>query len=425
MNLHTSNKKGMTMIEILIVLVIISMLFATFFYIWNAMDIFRKSRDSKRINDLYALDTALKTILATEGNINLGQENVIYTSLPDSSSTCGSYNLVPVFSPFSYRCQTVTNYLKVDGNGWVPVNFTLGKILTIAVLPADPLNNKDYFYSYQVKQGRYKLTARFESKNNIPKMADDGGFEPTLHEVGSNLFIPSPHSGLVGYWSFDEGTGIIAYDKSGYGNNGTLLDASSTNADGSRPPQWTTGKVGGALSFDGVDDYVSVANSASINTSRTSIIAWVKFNDITNVHSLIQHMDGCVTNGYFVTINRITSCTSASADKKIWIVSGSNSVNSGDMASNSMVNTTNWNLIGFTWDSTIGGSIQNIYLNAQKDKERNLSIGTPSSRSSNLLIGRITNCWCAWSFSGLIDEVRIYNRALSDQEIKALYEATR
>jgi prepilin-type N-terminal cleavage/methylation domain-containing protein len=145
------NNKGMTFVEMLVVMGIISILFASFFYIWNTMDIFRKSRDSKRINDLQLLDSALKTLLSTERNINLGEENIIYTSLPDSSSTCGSYNLLPLFSPYSYRCQTSQNYLKVDGNGWLPVNFTLGKILTISVLPIDPLNNKDYFYAYQVR----------------------------------------------------------------------------------------------------------------------------------------------------------------------------------------------------------------------------------------------------------------------------------
>lgn len=192
------NKKGLTFVEVLVVMGIISILFGMFFYFWNTIDIFRKSRDSKRINDLNLIDSALKTLLATETNVNLGKENVIYISLPDTNSNCSTYNLPQVFSPYSYRCQTANNYLKIDGNGWIPVNFTLGKILNLTSLPVDPLNNKDYFYSYQVKGRRYKLTARFESKSNIPKMANDNGFEPTLYEVGSNLFISLPQNGLVG-----------------------------------------------------------------------------------------------------------------------------------------------------------------------------------------------------------------------------------
>jgi hypothetical protein len=51
-------------------------------------------------------------------------------------------------------------------------------------------------------------------------------------------------NGLVGWWKFDEGSGTVAYDSSGNGNDGNLTNG----------PTWTTGKIGGALSFDGVND---------------------------------------------------------------------------------------------------------------------------------------------------------------------------
>jgi prepilin-type N-terminal cleavage/methylation domain-containing protein len=409
MNPYPSNKKGMTMIEILIVLGIVSILFTTFFYIWNTMDIFRKSRDSKRINDLQAIDTALKTILATEGNVNLGQENVIYTSLPDSSSTCGSYNLVPVFSPFSYHCQPLADYLKVDGNGWVPVNFTLGKILTIAVLPTDPLNNKDFFYAYQVKQGRYKLTARFESKTNVLKMANDGGFEPTLYEVGSNLFIPSPHSGLIGYWSFDEATGTIAYDRSGYGNNGTLYSSTTicSNPPTSGCPQWTTGKVGGALSFDGVDDYVETQNAINLAGKDFTMVAWVKRNATSGGgdHSIFLHGFGYTTCGvlHFVIRN----------DMPYFGLYGCDFGTSYDMSNLDLY----YHLVFVNNNSpTI---TDKIYVNGIKIGE-----AIKGSYVGPDTVLRIGGGWFA-TIKGLIDEARVYNRALSDQEIEALYEATK
>jgi hypothetical protein len=61
--------------------------------------------------------------------------------------------------------------------------------------------------------------------------------------------------------TFDEGSGNIAYDYSGNKNNGVLLDANATNNDGNTPPQWTNGRFGKALSFDGVDDYVGISAS--------------------------------------------------------------------------------------------------------------------------------------------------------------------
>ena len=90
----------------------------------------------------------------------------------------------------------------------------------------------------------------------------------------------SSNENLVLYLKFDEGSGTVAYDSSGYGNNGTLYDANATNDDGDTPPQWVDGKFGKALSFDGVDDYVEVPDSASLNFGAGSftVIEWIKVN---------------------------------------------------------------------------------------------------------------------------------------------------
>ncbi|GIW67338.1 MAG: hypothetical protein KatS3mg096_206 [Candidatus Parcubacteria bacterium] len=404
----TENKKGMTMVEMLVVIIIISILFASFFYIWNTMDIFRKSRDSKRINDLQIIDTALKTILTTEKNINLGQENVIYTSLPDSSSTCGSYNLIPVYAPYSYRCQTSDNYLKIDGNGWLPVNFTLGKILTISVLPIDPLNNKDYFYAYQVRGGRYKLSARFESKANINKMANDGGFELTLYEVGSDLFIPSPQSGLVGYWNFDE-TGTIARDLSGYNNNGTMY--SSTIITDLHTT--TSCKIGLCANFDGVDDYVYVGNSYILQiTSDLTILMWLYPTNITKGR---QNPLGKAYGGeYMFTLE---------TNGNLSFFQGSCGGNCSPYGYNSnapygMTNN-NWYFVGIRRINA--RQRMDHFKNGSKINDGSYSWVNPSVSSNAVRIGREY----AGYFQGLIDEVRIYNRALSDQEIKVLYEVTK
>jgi prepilin-type N-terminal cleavage/methylation domain-containing protein len=404
------NNKGMTFIEMLVVMGIISILFASFFYIWNTMDIFRKSRDSKRINDLQLLDTALKTLLSTERNINLGEENVIYTSLPDSSSTCGSYNLLPLFSPYSYRCQTSQNYLKVDGNGWLPVNFTLGKILMVSVLPIDPLNNKDYFYAYQVRYGRYKLTARFENQTNISKMANDGGFEPTLYEVGSDLFIPSPHSGLVGYWSFDEGTGTIAYDLSGYGNNGTLNNFNFNEASG-----WITGKIGKALIFDGSNDWVRVSNSTSLDINKNiSVFAWVNRSRIVDWERILgrYYYSGGNTGSWELDLGQgYLRC--------IFNINGIWRYAHAPAGTNNATGT--WYFVGCVYD---GSRLYN-YVNGEL-KATSMASGNITTTTYPLAIGTTSDGASIQNvIQGIIDEVRIYNRALSDSEIKYLYEATK
>jgi hypothetical protein len=71
---------------------------------------------------------------------------------------------------------------------------------------------------------------------------------------------------LVGFWHFDEGTGGIAADSSGNGNAGTLVNN----------PSWVNGKLEKVLRFDGINDYVSIPNSLSLNPeNEITIIAWV------------------------------------------------------------------------------------------------------------------------------------------------------
>ena len=106
---------------------------------------------------------------------------------------------------------------------------------TLPVDPQNTLNDNLYYTFYCNPQQEYILTSYMESKtfgpkgNETSKTNKDGGPDPYLYEVGSNLFI-SPLK-PVGSWSFDEGTGTIANDSSGNNNNGTLYNG----------PTWTEG----------------------------------------------------------------------------------------------------------------------------------------------------------------------------------------
>ena len=88
--------------------------------------------------------------------------------------------------------------------------------------------------------------------------------------------------GLVGYWNFDQGSGTIAYDSSGYNNHGTIYGAS-----------WTSGKVNGALNFDGLNDYVDCGNNETLDpTQGATIEAWVNFNQLPSAAKHIMSIAG-------------------------------------------------------------------------------------------------------------------------------------
>ncbi len=95
---------------------------------------------------------------------------------------------------------------------------------------------------------------------------DFGSVESWQNEILINDI--GPIEGLVGWWKFDETSGIVAYDSSGNGHDGNLTNG----------PTWTNGKIGGALSFDGFDDLVTLGNVTGGLLDLT-LSAWVKTND--------------------------------------------------------------------------------------------------------------------------------------------------
>jgi hypothetical protein len=202
--------------------------------------------------------------------------------------------------------------------------------------------------------------------------------------------------GLVSYWSFDEGAGTTAYDASGKGNNGTLVNG----------PKWTNGKFGQALSFDGVDDYVEVPNSPSLNpTVAITIMAWIKPFALASAQGIVDKGDG--TTGY----RFIVSDTNPNRLKLISRYLFANGIESSDV----LVNNTWQHIAG-----VISGTSAYIYYNG-------ILVGSgtvPSlqTTSINLIIGKKAYVGSVViPFKGLIDEVRIYNRALSEEEIRYLY----
>src|SRR3990167_8305115 len=91
-------------------------------------------------------------------------------------------------------------------------------------------------------------------------------------------------TGLAGHWKFDETSGTSASDSSGNNNTGTLTNG----------PTWTAGKIGGALSFDRVDDYVHIQQSNILKPlSAITFTTWIKPNPGTNSSgSTILSWDG-------------------------------------------------------------------------------------------------------------------------------------
>jgi hypothetical protein len=202
---------------------------------------------------------------------------------------------------------------------------------------------------------------------------------------------------LVSWWKFDEGQGDIAYDSAG-DNDGTIYGAT-----------WTSGQIGGALDFDG-DDYVEVADDESIGggvTSSLTVSMWLKSNvDLTTGENSYRAMEKA--DCYFFLQGNDGPIGTGGMN---FLVKRSNSNYHADIGTS--LNNNQWyHLVG-----TFNGTDIKVYLNGILKDITNA--GGPIDDDNGIL--RIGSDDSGFYFDGTIDDVRIYDRALSAGEIEELY----
>jgi len=404
--LLVASRQSFTLIEILVAVALIAVLSVAVIMSLNPQELIKQSRDSTRLSDLQNLNKSLSWFEADTGGTGfMGSSSVIYVSIPDTTSTCANLGLPTPPSGYSYRCVTAQNLQKTDGSGWIPVNFnqiSFGKTLT--KLPIDPINQTSTgnYYTY-VAGGSWELTTLLESQKYSPQAINDGDAFPGVYSLKTSPNPLTPglrDKGLVGYWSFNEGSGTIAYDYSGNNNNGTLTNG----------PTWTQGKVGQALSFDGVNDYVNILYNPNLNVvnNKFTIAMWLNMNTPADRGRQILGKFSYLGSGYYVFMysgeNRISFGFHGGGS--VWISK------SNDITYNQ------WQYIAVTLD----GNIMKVYLNGTLNSMRN-DVGTVGTDTIDLTIGGYVPAYVVGN--KFIDEVRIYNRALSDAEIQAIYNATK
>ena len=93
------SQKSFTLIELLIVIGILAVLVAAIVVVLNPAQLLAQARDGKRQQDLSALNQALNTITALDQSVSFGTSSIVYTSLPDSTTSCATWNL-PSLPPF-------------------------------------------------------------------------------------------------------------------------------------------------------------------------------------------------------------------------------------------------------------------------------------------------------------------------------------
>jgi hypothetical protein len=211
--------------------------------------------------------------------------------------------------------------------------------------------------------------------------------EAALPKAPNNL-------GLVGYWSFNEGTGLKAGDSSGQGNTGTLTNG----------PVWSGGKLGGGLRFDGTNDYVGGTGVPVNGAPAISLSVWIKSTNTSSYIVSIPYNTGGF-NGFDLRF---------ATTVKAYLKTSNTGV---DLESGVSISDGSWHHVVTTYD----GASFRIYTDGVL-RNTGAATGTVVVQADNEFnFGRL-GTFGAY-FSGSLDEVRIYNRALGANEITRLYNA--
>ncbi len=201
---------------------------------------------------------------------------------------------------------------------------------------------------------------------------------------------PSP-AGLVAAYGFNEGSGVQTRDASGQSTTGTLSNAT-----------WTaTGKFGGALSFNGTSAWVTIADAASLHlTTGMTIEAWVNPTAGTGWRSVVlKEGPGALDYALYATNNASAPAGYAH------VATDTPATGTAAVPLNA------WTHLALTYD----GAALRLYVNGALVRTTALS-GAIVTSTSALRIGG-NSVWGEY-FMGLIDEVRVYNRALTASDIQ-------
>lgn len=246
----------------------------------------------------------------------------------------------------------------------------------------------------EVREGKVRLTRLSDGKS-----VDVGagfyalaaaGVEMKTRALPANRPLDLDES-LIGHWKLDEGRGDTIVDSSFGASDGTVLGAA-----------WVPGRFGAALRFDGADDVVLIEGRLPFPRPALTVAAWVRHESLP---SKVQR--------YVVVRSDVDLAVlrhdGANSPKQLDFFVNSNGFR--HLRANDALSTGGWLHVAGAWD----GAVQRLYLNGAEIARQDTSgpLAAKEARSVWISVARE-------SMHGSIDDVRLYNRALSEREIADL-----
>lgn len=391
------------------------------------IELLKPKEDQSRIQNLSSINSALNELQNINSNLYLGESNKLYISLPSSDMKCGDLELPSLPDNWEYRCKSKADYRKIDGDGWIPVDFTkISSNLSFeSLLPKDPVNTSvnGFYYTYIVGEKDWALVSLLESNKFLQQYAlIDGGTDPIRYEIGSNPKLWAQVTKLKGYWKFDEGEETTATDSSGKNNTGTFTNG----------PVWVDGQAGKALSFDGTDDYIDCGDKTDFEFGAGvsfTLMAWYKGTWSENT------VNGLITKGYHSTViaspiylmylaDSATYGSGIPGDIRVGLImtdaTDASVIDPASPHSTTNVGDGNWHHLVVVVNKTTDEAY--IYVDGSLEATGTITSDVAEGVNANSLV--LMNHYNRYTL-GTIDEVRIYNRALKAKEVNAMYNVAK
>jgi hypothetical protein len=241
----------------------------------------------------------------------------------------------------------------------------------------------------------WNTAASTNGAHNVTARARDAAGNTTTTPATTVTVSNAAGAGPVAAYGFEETSGSSTNDQTSNNNDGTLSG-----------PTRTAGRYGNGLQFDGNNDLVAVNDSNSLDlTNGMTLEAWVRpSNAPSGFRTIINKRRGSSSYAYQLTA---ASTTSNRPGTRIYVNNGSR-----DLTGGTQLTANTWVHLAATYD----GATQRLFVNGVEVANR-AQTGSITTTTDSLRIG--TNNASSEFFAGTIDEVRIYNRALSAAEIQA------
>ncbi len=389
---QSNRNRAFTLLEILLVVAIIAILAGIVIVAINPAKQLGNARDSQRKSDINTIYKAVNQYLIDEGHFPTTITSIL-TAICDPTQTCSGIDLD------TYLVSDYLGAIPKDPQATTDAGYKIARVGTNVYVEA-PLTEVGF-----TNQAGYSSTTQVAAfigslpDGHYPGVATNGGGIVVEDDDGGDGEEESTlGDGLVAHYTMNDNlaTTDVVDTK---GNTGTATDSTENLHD--------TGVIDGAFNF-GVSDYVTTSLVPFTGDDNASFAAWIK----TSSESTAAGIFGTLEQSYRVQYGVQGLVIFENHKARAFFGTGEPAGDHADVMGTSDINDGEWHHIVATHTS----STNIIYVDGVKENEEDA--GPFDGGSDVFKIGMVLD---AWHFDGFVDDVRIYNRVLSQTEVSELY----